>query len=106
MVPWCVGDTVICLQSSKATGDVDSGPNVWLNHVDITIGWEGTVSVVDEHKALIMFDCKQYGVSHGFLQLWIDHTDFHKFSVKDDNQGEVRGTPDDLNAKIKAVGGF
>ena len=114
MIPWCAGDSVICLQSSKSIGCVDTGPILQMlgwhgwrrKSFDINIGWEGTVDFVDVDNALIWFDVKYGDVNFGFQRLWIHHTDFHKFGVKGETQSDVRGTPDDLNAKLEAVGGF
>ena len=114
MIPWCAGDNVVCLQVSKSIVRVETGPILqmpgwhgWKQKCfDINIGWEGSVDFVDVHTALVEFDVKYNDVEDGPLRVWIHHTDFDKFRVKEEGQSDVRGTPDDLNAKLEAVGGF
>ena len=114
MIPWCAGDNVVCLQVSKSIARVETGPILqmlgwhgWKQKCfDINIGWEGTVDFVDVNNALVEFDVKYSDVEDGPLRVWIHHTDFDKFRVKEEGQSDVRGTPDDLNAKLEVVGGF
>ena len=66
MIPWCAGDSVVCLQSSKSIAQVETGPILqmpgwpaWKQKCFyIDIGWEGTVDFVDVHNALAEFDVK------------------------------------------------
>ena len=114
MIPWCAGDSVVCLQSSKSIAQVETGPILqmpgwpaWKQKCFyIGIGWEGMVDFVDVRSALVEFDVKHSDVEDGPLRVWIHHTDFDKFRVKEEEQNDVRETPDDLNARLEAVGGF